>query len=206
MRDDPAVVAIVTGARGGDKAAWDELVERYAPLVWSVCRRFGLSRPDADDVGGSVWLRLIEHLQDLREPAALPGWLATTTRRECLRVVRAGQRHQRLEDAVDPETTPAGDTAVDRGLLVEERNIALRAGFAQLPDLCRQLLAMLVQDPPVPYGEISARLGMPVGSIGPNRQRCLARLRRCPPVAALLDSEDPGAGGGGTGGQPMGNR
>jgi RNA polymerase sigma factor (sigma-70 family) len=206
MRDDPTVVAIVTSARGGDKAAWDELVERYAPLVWSICRRYGLSRPDADDVGGSVWLRLIEHLPDLREPAALPGWLVTTTRRECMRVLRINQRQQRLEDAVDPEETADTALTVDEEVLVEERNLALRLAFGQLPEACRNLLAMLVQDPPVPYGEISARLRMPVGSIGPNRQRCLARLRRCPLLAAFVNGGDPDDGGGGTGGHAMGNR
>ena len=78
MRDDPTVVDLVTRARDGEKSAWDELVERYAPLVFSVCRRYRLAPPDIDDVGQSVWLRLVEHLPGLREPAALPGWIATT--------------------------------------------------------------------------------------------------------------------------------
>ena len=90
MRDDPSVIALVARVRDGDQEAWDEIVERYSPLVWSICVRYRLSRQDIDDVGQSVWLLLVEQIGSLREPAALPGWLATTTRRECLRVLRAG--------------------------------------------------------------------------------------------------------------------
>src|SRR5215831_14280817 len=80
-REDPSVTDLVTGARGGDRQAWDALVERYAPLIWSICRQYRLGRADADDVGQSVWLRLVDHLDQIREPTALPGWLTTTTRR-----------------------------------------------------------------------------------------------------------------------------
>ena len=79
MRDDPSVIALVDRVGGGDQAAWDELIERYAPLVWSICARYQLDRHDVDDVGQSVWLLLVENIRNLREPAALPGWLATTT-------------------------------------------------------------------------------------------------------------------------------
>src|SRR5215468_8114196 len=93
-QDDPvddgsSVAGLVARARKGDKQAWDALVERYAPLVWSICRRHRLDGADADDVGQSVWLKLVEHLDRIRDPAALPGWLATTTRRECWGVLRA---------------------------------------------------------------------------------------------------------------------
>ena len=88
MRDYPPVTDLVTRARNGDKQAWDELVERYAPLIWSICRQYRLGGADAQDVGQMVWLHLVDHLDDLRDPAALPGWLVTTTRRECLRVRR----------------------------------------------------------------------------------------------------------------------
>jgi len=89
MHNDLSAADLVTRARNGDKQAWDALVDRYAPLVWSICHRHRLSRADADDVGQSVWLQLVEHLGTVRDPAALPGWLATTTRRECGRVLRA---------------------------------------------------------------------------------------------------------------------
>ena len=89
-------------AKGGDKQAWDALVERYAPLIWSICRRYRLGRADANDVGQSVWMCLVDQLDKIRDPAALPGWLATTTRRECWRVVGAA----RGPNAAQARTTP----------------------------------------------------------------------------------------------------
>lgn len=184
VRDDPAVVDLVERARGGDSAAWNAIVERYAPLVWSVCRRHGLTGADADDVGAAVWLRLVEGLAALREPAALPGWLATTTRRECLAVLRARQRQIPVEhDDLADEATPASD----EWLLGQERQIALRAAFGRLSERCRQLLGLLFREPPATYAQISAELGMAVGAIGPNRQRCLDRLRATPEFVALAD-------------------
>jgi len=195
MRDDPCVIDLVIRARDGDKSAWDELVERYAPLVWSICRRFGIANLDIDDVGQTVWLRLLEQLPLLREPAALPGWLATTTRRECLRVLGVAQQHERRRASVEPGDQVDQDAAsIDEQLLDEERDAVLREAFRQLPVRCQQLLSMLIQDPPVSYGEISARLGIPVGGIGPTRARCLRKLRRCPVLAALLESHPETAG------------
>jgi RNA polymerase sigma factor (sigma-70 family) len=187
MRDDPAVIDLVLRARDGDAAAWDGIVERYAALVWSVCRRYGLSGSDADDVGGSVWLRLVEHLDTLHEPAALPGWLARTTQRECIKVLRSRNREAPVDDPELGAGAPGnGDQGgLDGGLLVEERRHALRAAFAELPARCRKLLAMLFAEPPASYAEIGAALGLPVGAIGPNRGRCLDRLRRSRALAAL---------------------
>ena len=90
-RGDPVVTGLVTRARNGDRQAWDELVDRYAPLVWSICRWHRLEAADAQDAAQTVWLTLVEHLDSLRDPAALPGWLATTTRRECGRILRAAR-------------------------------------------------------------------------------------------------------------------
>src|SRR5512138_2838796 len=101
MRDDPTVIALVARATQGEQTAWDGIVERFAPLVWSICRGFRLTDADANDVGQNVWLRLVEYLPRLREPAALPGWLATTTRHECLRVQRAVQKRDR--QALEPD-------------------------------------------------------------------------------------------------------
>jgi len=91
IRDDPGVTDLVSRARNGDKTAWDALVERYAPLVWSICSRHHLDGAEADDAGRSVWLQLLDHLDTICDPAALAGWLAATTRRECGRVARAAQ-------------------------------------------------------------------------------------------------------------------
>lgn len=199
MRDDPAVIALVNGASSGDKTAWDQLVERYAPLVWSICRRYRLSRPDTDDVGQGVWLRLVEHLPTLRDPAALPGWLATTTSRECLRVVREGQRRDQHEHPLPPgaQADPGGPAEVaadlpEDELLAAELQAALRDGLSALPQRCQRLLSLLIADPPLPYSQIGARLNMPVGSIGPNRARCLETLRRYPALAALISTSPAG--------------
>jgi RNA polymerase sigma factor (sigma-70 family) len=195
MRDDPSVIDLVIRARDGDKSAWDELVERYSPLVWSICRRFRIADLDIDDVGQTVWLRLLEQLPLLRQPAALPGWLATTTRRECLRIRGLAGQQERQRTSVEPADWADQDAAsVDEQLLDEERDAVLREAFRQLPARCQQLLSMLIQDPPVPYGEISARLGIPVGGIGPTRARCLRKLRRRPVLAALLESQNETAG------------
>ena len=205
MRDDPSVVALVMRARDGDKRAWDEIVERYAPLVWSICRRHQLSAHDAADVGQTVWLRLVEQLEAVRNPAALAGWLATTTRRECLKVLYAARDRQRFEDpAVAERMADADAGTIDQELLAAERDVGLREAFAQLPPRCQRLLSLLMQDPPLPYAEIGARLQMPVGGIGPNRARCLDRLRRSPVLAVLIGTEPQrSAGGGERHGQPV---
>jgi RNA polymerase sigma factor (sigma-70 family) len=190
MCDDGLVTDLVTRARTGEKQAWDALVERYAPLIWSVCRRYRLGGADAGDVGQTVWLRLLEQLDKIRDPAALPGWLATTTQRECGRVLRAAWRPQALGHALEAGNIPDGQTGTaEHGLLLAERNAAVREAFMRLPPGGQRLIAMLIQDPPVPYAKISAELGIPVGSIGPIRRRCLEKLRRDPAIAALVDAE-----------------
>ena len=189
MGDEP-VTDLVARARNGDKQAWDALVERFAPLIWSICRRHRLGATDADDVSQSVWLRLVDQLDRVREPAALPGWLVTTTQRECRRVVRTVRGSRPVAYVLDVENLPdeLARTA-DHELLEAERHAALRQAFGALDPFSRQLVALLIQDPPVPYTEISARLGIAVGSIGPSRARCLEKLRRHPAIAALIDAE-----------------
>ena len=178
VRDDPTVVALVIRAAGGDPTAWDEIVERYAPLVWSICARFQLSNSDREDVGQNVWLLLVEQLGKLREPAALPGWLATTTHRECLRVVTAARKIERPGTGLNDAPQFVDNTMIDEEILMAERNAALRAAFAELPPRCQRLLARLTSDPPSSYAEISADLGILIESIGPQRARCLERLRK----------------------------
>jgi len=187
MHDD--LIALVTRARNGDKQAWDELVERYAPLIWSICRRYRLGRADAEDAGQSVWLQLVDQLASLRDPAALPGWLATTTQRECGRVLRAARKQQAPGHPLDAADIPDQVTGTaESELLRAQRHATLREAFMHLPPDSRKLIALLIQDPPVPYAEISARLGIPVGSIGPSRGRCLDKLRHDPAIAALINA------------------
>jgi RNA polymerase sigma factor (sigma-70 family) len=190
-RADTLVTDLVTRARTGDKQAWDALVERYAPLIWSICGRYRLSRADAADAGQSVWLHLAGQLDKIRDPAALPGWLATTTSRECGRVLRTAHGPHAPVDALDAESLPDQQAgAADQELLAAERHAALRDALSRLPQDGQQLIALLIADPPIPYAEISTRLGIPVGSIGPNRSRCLDRLRRDPALTALINAAD----------------
>ncbi len=132
----------------------------------------------------------MDQLGMIREPAALPGWLATVTRRECLRVVAVTQRRPAAghvigaEIIADERSVPA-----DQELLAAERHAALSEAFAALPPSGQRLIALLLEDPPMSYAEISARLGIPVGSIGPSRRRCLDKLRRYPAIAALISAQ-----------------
>ena len=190
MRDDPSVTRLVTSARAGDNEAWDALVERYAPLIWSICRRYRLTEAEAADVGQNVWLYLVGQLDKLRDPAALAGWLVTTTQRECGRALRTAHGLQAAGHELDLETIPDKETVTaEEGLLAAERHAALREAFTRLPPRYQQLLTFLMADPPVPYAKISARLGIPVGAIGPTRGRCLNKLRRDPAIAALMTAE-----------------
>jgi RNA polymerase sigma factor (sigma-70 family) len=184
------VADLVMRARNGDQRAWDAIVERYAPLVWSICRRYRLSGADTDDAGQAVWLQLVDQIDRIRDPAALAGWLATTTRRECGRIVRAAHRAQPPGYVLDADKIPDEQTGMaDDDLLVAERHAALRQALSHQPPSCQQLISLLTEDPPPPYAEISARLGIPVGSIGPSRSRCLDKLRRHPAIAALIGAE-----------------
>lgn len=170
--------ALVPAARAGDHDAWNAIVDRFLPLVEAIIRAHRLAGADGDDVGQTVWLRLVEHLGALREPDALPGWIRTTTRNECLRLLGARGRVR----AVDPQAEHGLDAVVPDvagvDLLAVERRQLLREALAELPADRRELLLLLLADPPVPYEDISARLGIPIGSIGPTRARALEQLRR----------------------------
>ncbi|MFG2051981.1 RNA polymerase sigma factor [Micromonospora sp. NPDC048935] len=199
-----SATSLLSAASGGDESAWAELVRRYTPIVYSVIRAYDLSRADAADVNQTVWLRLVEQLGRVREPEALPGWLATTARRECYRLSRLSRRAQPVDPYDQSLETYHGFSgelaamapAPDDELLRAERRQALRAGFVQLPSRCQALLALLTADPPVSYREVAERLGVPVGSIGPTQARCLRRLRACPAIVEFLGASAIGTNGG----------
>jgi RNA polymerase sigma factor (sigma-70 family) len=169
------VAGVVLAAAGGDPAAWEALVDRYAGLVWGVARAFGLDTADAADVSQTTWLRLAEHLTRLREPERVGAWLAVTARREAL---RTRQRSQRIVlDGWCGEGTDDGGE-LDTALLRDERDALLWRTFSEISEPCKALLRVLISDPPPSYSEVGAALDMPIGSIGPRRQRCLRALRK----------------------------
>ena len=167
----------------GDQAAWNAIVDEYAGLLWSVVRGFRLNEAQAADAVQTTWLRLVEHVTDLREPDHLAGWLKTTAHRVCLQVIRQGGREQ-LTDWDEDRGSGSGirfdgpdEDGPEAAALRREHQVLVRRALAELPARQRQLMELLVASPPISYREISARLGMPVGSIGPTRARILAHLR-----------------------------
>ena len=170
------VALLVRRAADGDRWAWERLVDQYSRLIWAMTRDFKLVESDANDVAQATWLRLLEHIGRLNDPARIASWLAITARRECLRTLAARKRVVLVQDdaaildfAYEPE--------IDERLLANERAQAVREALTYLPCHWQQLVELLMADPPASYAEISDQLGLPVGSIGPTRRRCLERLR-----------------------------
>lgn len=185
------MATLVIDARGGNQAAWNQLVERHLAMVASLIRRHRLSGADADDVNQTVWLRLVEHLDRIEEPKALPGWIATVTRNECLRMLQLRGR----QIPTDPQTSPTFERPDDSPDVIEElmtaqRHTALVEALVELPTDRRELILLLTEDPPLSYAEISSRSGLPIGSIGPTRARALEQLRRSHAFRHLM-SPDP---------------
>lgn len=179
---------IMQRAAQGDQQAWERLVEQYAGLVWAITRHFKLSPSDAADVSQTTWLRLLEHIDRIRRPTAVSAWLVTTARRECELKRRS---HEKLspvqddEDVFESAFEPGPET--EDVFLANERAAALHQAISRLPGRGAQLMEMLMADPPATYAEISDRLGIPMGSIGPIRGRCLKILRE--ELAGLDDNE-----------------
>lgn len=173
---DPTTGELLAAAAEGDAHAWNTIVERYERLVWSVVRGFRLGEATAADVCQTVWLRLVENCQRIREPDRLPAWLCATAKNECLRTVRTQQRTIPSDFDYDLVDHDAGE--LDTTLLRDEQLERLAAAFDELADDCRRLLRLLVTDPPLDYDTISELIGRPKGSIGPTRARCLEKLRR----------------------------
>lgn len=164
-------------AAQGDQQAWNEIVDRYTNLLWSIGRAHRLDTTTISDVVQTTWLRLLENIDRIREPERLAGWLATTARRECLRWLRQASRESpdwgdELMDDVAGSAMP-----IDHLLLVGERDAELWQCFRRLPERCQQLLRVLMAVDPPSYAEVAQALGLPIGSIGPTRMRCLKRLR-----------------------------
>lgn len=178
--DDAALVA---RCRQGDGAAWAALVRRYQRLVHTIVLRAGLDTHTAADVFQTVFSRLVQHLPRLAQPERLQAWVVTTAKREALRARHLGARTVSLTRD-DDDDAPALDVADDHPLAEQalsdlQQLHLLRRALERLDARCGELLALLFADDDErpAYDDIGRRLGMPVGSIGPTRSRCLAKLR-----------------------------
>jgi RNA polymerase sigma factor (sigma-70 family) len=171
------VAQLVRRAAAGDHCAWERLVDQYARLIWAITRNFKLVESDAADVFQATWLRLLENIDRLEQPARVGSWLAATARHECLRSLAARKKVMLVHDDITLKDGVAHEPEIDEKLLAEERAQVVREALSRLPWRWRQLVELLMADPPASYAEISDQLGLPVGSIGPTRGRCMARLR-----------------------------
>jgi len=173
--DDAELVMVVTQARDGVSGAWETLVGRFGGLVVAIARRCRLSDADVAEVCQTTWLRLVENLDRIEQPERLGAWLATTSRRESLRIAT----RQVVVSATDAVYLMTDDKAepVDSALLRDEQERAIRAAAERLSPRCQRLLGLLMGDDDLPYKEIAEQLSMPIGSIGPTRGRCLDHLR-----------------------------
>jgi RNA polymerase sigma factor (sigma-70 family) len=171
------VAPLVAEAGAGSEQAWNDLVARFASLVWGIARAHSLDQADAGDVSQTTWLRLVENLHRIRDPEKVGAWLASTARNECLRLLRRAGRQVPLNEDTEPEAG-SDETAIETHLLETERDAALWRAFRRLGERCWLLLRLLMSDPPASYEEVSAATGWPLGSIGPTRARCLQQLRR----------------------------
>jgi RNA polymerase sigma factor (sigma-70 family) len=173
---------LVHAAGEGDQAAWNSIVDRFGGLVWATVRAHRLNAVDGAEVVQTTWLRLVEHLDRIRDPERLGGWLATTARNECLRQIR----HSAREIPSELTELERGDSgSLDRDLLIAERDRAFWKAFTELGERCQGLLRVLMAETEPSYQEVSAALGMPIGAIGPTRRRCLERLGQDPRLAAF---------------------
>jgi RNA polymerase sigma factor (sigma-70 family) len=178
MDDSGAAEARARFARilDGDADAWAALTDQYTNLLWSIGRGLRLSHADTAEAVQITWLRLVESMDRVRQPEYVGSWLATTMRRESLAVLRRSTREQ--VGALDEwQDLADGSAELDDALLREERDAALWRAFGRLTPACQALLRVLIAEPRPSYAEVSEALGVPVGSIGPTRQRCLASLR-----------------------------
>jgi RNA polymerase sigma factor (sigma-70 family) len=164
-------------AAGGDQNAWDALVERLSSRVWAVARAHRLTKADAEDVYQVTWMRLVTHIDGIREPERVAAWLASTARHESLHLLRRSGRQVATGDEFQFEGVDALAPDPDERLLASERQAAVWDALATLPPHCQRLLRLMMAEPGFTYEEISELLEMRQGSIGPTRGRCLEKLR-----------------------------
>jgi RNA polymerase sigma factor (sigma-70 family) len=182
---DPDLVAHVRRAADGDPAALTWIVERFDRSLRAIVRFYRLAPHDVDDVVQATWLQFLEHGRSLREPAAVKGWLSTTARRQSLRVLQRRLREQPSDDPALGEDMRVVDPCEE--LIAAERRAALDSAVAQLPVASRRLMTLMIARPGMSYEQVGEALGIPIGSIGPTRLRCISRLSHMGEIRALRD-------------------
>jgi RNA polymerase sigma factor (sigma-70 family) len=180
------VADLLSAARAGSEDALGQIVNELSPLLWQVARSAGLSQGDAEDVLQTVWMRLITHLDGIHDAGALTGWLVTTTKREAWRVRAAGRKQLPADQDVFADLPDKGPGSEEQ-VIVEDQRRELWAAIGMLSRRCQELLRIMAFAPRPDYATVAAALGMRVGSIGPTRGRCLAKLR-----ALLADGPERG--------------
>ena len=168
---------LVRRAAQGDQEAWEGLIGQFSRLIWSITVDFKLTESDAADVVQTTWLRLLEHIDRIEHPARVGSWLAATARNACLRSLAAKKRVVLGHEDADLDDNIGQEPEIDEHLIANERARTVQDALSRLPRRWQRLLELLMADPPTSYSEISDQLGLPVGSIGPTRGRCMARLR-----------------------------
>jgi RNA polymerase sigma factor (sigma-70 family) len=181
---------LLTQVRAGERHAWDEIVQRFSGRLWAVARAQGLDRHSAADVVQTTWLALLDNIDRIREPAALPGWLSSVTRNEAMRVSKRGRRSDIVDD-VESVSTSTTDTPIDNQLLAREDAVAVRRALARVSERCRELLTLMFSSDELSYGAIATLIDCPLGSLGPTRARCLEQLRRFVEAEGITYSTGP---------------
>jgi len=190
MIADREMQALVVAAIDDDERAWGRLVGEFTPMIRRIARRHRLGPFEQDEVVQRTFLALVRHIGRLRDPLSIAGWIATTARRACVAVIGEVAREIPTADLVADASQPADH---DHELLQTERRHAVRSAATRMPARQRELVSALTAEPALSQRQLSERLGMPIGSVGPTRQRCLERMRRDPSVSSLLDEHMPGA-------------
>jgi RNA polymerase sigma factor (sigma-70 family) len=192
----PSDAELLGAASAGEENAWEQIIARYQSLINAIARRHRLEPSDAHDVSQYVWMQLVDHIDKLRDPRALRGWISVTTTHRCYEILRAYKRSVSVDPlalgrfdfvaAMAKQIQNESYREIDDDLLRAEQRRAIRQGLTELTPTQQQLLLLLVADPPISYDEISRRMNIPVGSIGPTRARLLRKLERTTAVQVLL--------------------
>jgi RNA polymerase sigma factor (sigma-70 family) len=176
---DDELVGMIRAGGATREAAWSDMLRRHTPKMYGVARSFDIDQATAEDLVQTAWLRFLERTDQLRDASSVGPWLCMIVRNEARRLVT---RRRTIPVADGWETRPADTAPPAARMIATEQAVALRSAFARLGDDCRQLLSLMLADPPLSYDEIAAALDRPRGSLGPSRQRCLEHLRRLLPT------------------------